>query len=424
MTAQINPQATNTVHSPMAQEAALIANFYGKRGQLQTLIDCLVHSLALAPQGHDNYANEATGALLRYFEPPAASGHDTTIIQMALNASGAAEAAWQAMREQLETILPNDAALKDVWGYTLIYQAELAQEVTPDVALVSLLPTARRLHPDLSECPQTLAHADMPGGRIWLIDIPVQGDGLQAATVYLALSQPNTNNRLVREVLYNPVAALLMADLVAHKGYHQMRQYRLGDLDEQYRQKMKKLLDRTDALLDNLTRVSEAAQQLDDLAGEYGLLVSAVAHLNQLRVSLVRQEFNFNWWRKQAGGGDVLEFHQHYLEGASQEIELLVTEGQHPLEAARTAVEMIQARLDKEQERKQQRIETILTAAATALSILVLIDKEAARALLELVRVPQSIGILPVLGVQVIFLVIFSLLAVLVVRLNNARRPK
>ena len=41
---------------------------------------------------------------------------------------------------------------------------------------------------------------------------------------------------------------------------------------------------------------------------------------------------------------------------------------------------MIRARLDKEQESKQQRVATIFTAAATALSVLVLIDKDAARA--------------------------------------------
>src|SRR5439155_12808927 len=133
--------------------------------------------------------------------------------------------------------------------------------------------------------------SDMPGGRLWLIDIPVQGDGLQAATVYLALSQPNSNNLLVQDVLYNPVAALLMADLVAHKGYHQIRQYRLGGLDEQYRRNMAKLSTHTDTLLHDLTRATVTGDHLDKLASEYGLLVSAVVHLDQLHVSLVRQQF-------------------------------------------------------------------------------------------------------------------------------------
>lgn len=424
MTDQNTSQSRSTTRAQVAKEAALIANFYGKRGQLQSLTNCLVQSLALVSQGHDNYANKTTGTLLRHVDPPATSTHDTTIIQLALNAPGAAEAVWEALRKQLEAILPNDEVLKYVWGYTLIYQAELVRGAPHNEALITLLPVARRLHPEWHQHPQMLAQSDMPGGRLWLIDIPDQGDGLQAATVYIALSQPDSNNQLVREVLYNPVAPLLMVDLIAHKGYHQMRQYRLGDLDEQYRQKIGTLSRHTDTLLHDLTRVSMTTGELDDLASEYGLLVSAVVYLNQLHVSLVRQEFNFNWWRKQAGGGDIIEFHHSYLEDAAQELQFLVAEGQHPLEAASMAVEMIRARLDKEQERKQQRIETILTAAAVVLSVLVVIDKDTARALLELVGVPQPIGILPVLGVQVVFLVIASLLALFVVRMINARHPK
>ena len=79
--------------------------------------------------------------------------------------------------------------------------------------------------------------------------------------------------------------------------------------------------------------------------------------------------------------GAVVEFHQHHLEEALQELELLVTEGQQPLEVARTAVAMIRARLDKEQESTQQRVATILTTAATVLSVLLLINKDAVRVL-------------------------------------------
>ena len=424
MTTQSASQSTSATQSPVVKEAALIANFYGERGQLQDLIDCLVHSLALTPQGHNSYANAVTETLMRHFDPPAASAHDTTIIQLALNTPGAAEAAWKALREQLEAILPNDELLKHVWGYTLIYQAELAQDSISNDALAPLLPAVRRLHPALSEHPQTLAESDLPGGRLWLIDIP-EGNGLQAATVYLALSQPNSNNQLVRDVLYNPVAALLMADLIAHKGYYEMRQYRLGGLDEQYRRNMETLSRHTDILLHNLTRATVTVGELDNLAREYGLLVSAVAHLDQLHVSLLRQEFNFKWWRKQAGEGDVVEYHHRQLENTAQELEFLVAEGQHPLDAANTAVDMMRARLDKQQESQQQRIETLLTAAAAILSVLVLIDKDTAKAVLELVGVPQPIGIWHELGVQSLFIAIFSLLALLMVSLlRRARRPK
>jgi hypothetical protein len=416
-------QDTSTGHSQVAREAALIATFYGRRGGLQSLQDRLVQELNLSPLVHNDYTNKANNTFLRHFDPPAASAHDTTIVQLALNMPGPVGDAWTAMREQLEKILPSDEILSDVWGYTLIYQAELVQGITPATAQDELLPVVRRLYSPPSERPQKLAGTDMAGGWIGLIDIPLQGDGLKAAMVYMALSQPDSNNQLVREVLYNPAAALLMADLIAHKGYHQMRQYRLGDLIDRYRQQMHTLLGHTDGCLKNPAQATESTAKLDVLGKEYSSLVIAVAYLRELQVSLIRQQSNFNWWCKQAGGGDVVTFHQQYLEEASQELELLVAEGRHPLEAAKMTVDVMGAKLDKEQERKQQRIETILTAAAAILGVLTLIDKEAAKGLLELAGVPQPVGILSVLGVQFGFVALATALAWIGIRLIRARRP-
>lgn len=49
---------------------------------------------------------------------------------------------------------------------------------------------------------------------------------------------------------------------------------------------------------------------------------------------------------------------------------------------------MMRARLDKQQEGQQQRIETILLATAAILSVPVLIEKETTQGLLEFVGVP------------------------------------
>lgn len=424
MTAHHPSRPTKT--SPqVAKKAALIANFYGKRGQMQSLLNGLIQSLALIPDDQNtSYVNPTTRTYLRSVDPPALSAQDTTILQLALNRAGVVETAWETMRTQLEAIVPADEVLKQVWGYTLIYQAELTEQVPLLEALVALLPDVQRLHPTQSQSPQVLVKADFAGGWLWLIDLPQEGDGLQAATVYLALSQPNTENRLVREVLYNPVAAFLMADLIAHKGYHQIRQYRIGNLDEQYRDKMQTLSRHTDLLLHDLTHVSVKASEVDTLASKYGMLVSAVVHLDQLRVSLIRQVFNFAWWGKQAGENEITSFHHQHLQEAAQELELLVAQGQHPLGAARTAVEMIRTRLDKQQEDQQQRIGVLLTIVAVVLSALVLMDKENARAVLELLGIAQPIGIFPVLGVQGVFLIIFWLLIRLVIWRLKFRRSK
>jgi hypothetical protein len=245
---------------------------------------------------------------------------------------------------------------------------------------------------------------------------------LQATTVYLALSQPDTNNRLVRDALYSPVAPLLMVDLIAHKGYYQMRQYRLGDLDKRYHDSIEALAERTSSLLDNLSQVAVTAGELARLATEYNLLTRVNMYLNQLHIALKRLEHNFSWWYKRADSDDISEFHHHHLENSTQELELLVTEGQRPLEAAKTAVDIIQAQLDKRQEGQQQRIETILSAVAVVFSILALVDKETAQAFLNLIGIHTSNIIWPELAVQLACIVIFSFATVFTLRLLRRTR--
>jgi hypothetical protein len=422
MSVHSSSQHIEGAHHSQLQKAALIANFYGERGQLHALIDRLVRELDLSLQGQGSYVNEANRTLLYHFDPP--SAHDTTIVQLALNTPGAVEPAWSTMRAQLAAILPDDTALKGVWGYTLIYQAELAQGILPAFALKQVLPAARGLPASAPEYPQPLAKTDVPGGWIGLATLPLEGDGLKAATVYVALSQPDSHNRLVRDMLYNPDAALLMADLIAHKGYHQVRQYRLSGVIDRYRQQMDALRNRAGDVLLNLPEGTAVPGELDALGRKYSALVVAVAELHSLQVGLARQVDNFTWWYKQAGEGEVVGYHQHFLEVALRELILLVDEGQRPLETAKMAVGMIGTRLEKEQERKQQRIETLLAAAAAVLSVLTLVDKETVRGLLVFLGAPQPIAILPVLGVQFGLIVLVALVAVLVIRLIRARRPK
>ncbi len=78
---------------------------------------------------------------------------------------------------------------------------------------------------------------------------------------------------------------------------------------------------------------------------------------------------------------------------------------------------MVQAQLDKQQGDYQGRVEIILSAAATALSVLVLVDRGTAQAILELLGVRGPIGIWPEIAVQIACVAIFSALAVFVVRL-------
>lgn len=389
MTTRVEHGASDATGAPTASAAALIATFYGRRDRVPPLAEALARSFGLP----FSWVDPDTQTVLRSFDPPTA--HDTAVVQLVLNEPGPAGPTWTTMRGRLEQILADDAALEAIWGYTLIYQADLAPGVAGERALAKLLPTVRRLHSERPASPQPLARADVAGGQLWLIDVPLQDEGLQAATVYVALGPPDPDNRLVREVVYGsigPDAALLMPDLIAHKGYHQMRQYRRDDLVLRYRDKIEALGQTTERLLEDPTGASGPTGELKRLAGEYQSLASVVGFLDQLRIALARQVANANWWRERAGLGDVAEWHHSHLEMDLLEVELLIAEGERPLETTGTAVEVVRTELDRLRQDRQRLIQTLLTAIAAALAFSPMITPVAAGRLLELTGVPAPDG--------------------------------
>jgi hypothetical protein len=157
-------------------EAGLLATFYLPRDKerVQLLQDRLCRSLDLVRKAPGRYSDLAEEAYLIRFEPRAGSpiAHDTSIIQLALNAPGSADSPWETVREKLEKSIRNAADLDDksirdaaerdaktiwdviwgaaglgnIWGYTLTYQAVLNPKVDEDNAFEVLQPTVRRLY--------------------------------------------------------------------------------------------------------------------------------------------------------------------------------------------------------------------------------------------------------------------------------------
>ena len=236
------------------------------------------------------------------FDPPVA--HDTTVIQLALNCGGDTASAWHNMRRRLENILssPTFENLSGTpdrspawWGYTLTYQAALPPDVVNlNLVLNELRPSARRLCS--SESLYKLAQAEMSGGKVWLLRVPLRDEGLAAATVYLALCPSDKEVEFVKTVLSGPDAALLMPDLIAHKGYHQMRQYRGGHQLNDAEERASQLRKATDKLL-NTDSGNPADVSLDELEHAYPRSVNIVSQLTELHISLLRQSHNFDWWR-------------------------------------------------------------------------------------------------------------------------------
>jgi len=139
------------------------------------------------------------------------------LVLIALNHVGEIGSAWTDMREHLETLLTPEE-LKGIWGHTLVYEGM----EPPGGVRDQLLGSVRRLHsPHRRMWP--IEESGVPRGHLQLMSVPVRGEGSDACTIFVALSpvgKPVDEHLLVTKTLYGRAAALLIPDLIAHKGYY------------------------------------------------------------------------------------------------------------------------------------------------------------------------------------------------------------
>jgi hypothetical protein len=401
--------------------AALLATFYGPcqaggAARLQPLLQELCTGLALEPAGPEAelWQNLEPGreALLQRFDPPAA--HDTTVLQLALNEPGEAVAAWLSLRRRLEPLLV-DSVLDGIWGYSLIYQAELAAGGDPaGLDLTPLLAVTRRPGDDSGTAIQPLAEAHAPGGRLWLLDVPLAGQGMEAASIYLALGPAARSHSFVRETLCGAGAALLMPDLIAHKGYHQARQVKQGDFGQQYRRHIEAMQTYSQQLLTGAEPIKRTAGTLTRLAQAHERLTLTLSHLGRLHVSLERQVHNYAWWQETGLDGSLLPYHRRHLENAARELELMLAEGRLVLDSGGAVVGIVSARLEAEREQRQQALGTLLAVLGVVLALPQFLDREAVAAVLAWAGLLPAAGpaatLLPT-AVQMLLIGLLALLA-------------
>ena len=428
-------ETTTTSDGTVADEASLMATFYCPRHEEETslLYKELHHSLA---RGHetantDFWQSPTEDTFLRRFDPPAA--HDTTVIQLALNSRGDTASAWDDMRGRLENILtsPNFENLLGTpnqppawWGYTLTYQAALPSDVVNlDLALNELQPSVRRLCS--SESLYKLAQAEMSGGKVWLLRVPLRDEGLAAATVYLALCPFDKEEAFVRTVISGPGAGLLMPDLVAHKAYHQMREYRGGNLQNDAEERASQLRKATDELIDTDSE-NPADVSLDELERAYPRSINIISQLKEIHISLLRQSHNYDWWRVQMKKNDIVEYHRSHLEAATSGVDLLVQQWQDAMESAKAALSIAQVRVDQVQANRQWWTATLFAVVGFALGLRGLLDRGAIGKVLKQVPSlePWSGNIFVQLGIQIGLFFAFVVLAIVAVIWINRQRLK
>lgn len=380
----------------ITKEPGLIVTFYGPREEIGGFISSLGEALGLVIQASreaQDISDPDEDKYLRYFDPPGA--YDTRVIQLGLNGQGEAQSAWEALRSQLEAAKIHETlqhlADKDaLWGYTLIYHATLIDEAALDhQTRKALRQPARPLLSAPSHNPKPLAQSRLLDSHLWLLDIPTEGEGAEAATVYLALSPAAKAEALLKEVLYGPAATLLMVDLIAHKGYREKRQY-IGQPRQLYQQRIEESQEIVSALLDlsqNMQRLkasqSETNRQLERLSSAYNKLLKGTQLLEDLRLSLAQQLENYDWWQEQLGRSDLTIYHQKQMQIGHRDLDLLIGKGQSMQQAARTVIEMIQMRLEQIRQENEQWIQTLLAAVGMALAVSQIVDPSAAQAILE-----------------------------------------
>ena len=432
---------TNHLEPTQLAKATLYATFYAdseQKEKVEKVVACLSSDLNRFDTKQvdcKGWKNQDESRFLYHF--PAFTTRDTTIIQLILNHNAPVTTAWADMYSKVKSLLHHpelkeqlgssgDQMLKELsWGHTLIYQARLKQEDGIDLSQISraglkeLLPTIRSLSPSQNQALQPLARSIISRSYLWLMDIPTQGEGFDAGMVYLTLAPSEKEaDYMKNNVLVGPVATWLMPDLIAHKSYHQMRQYRLDNIPSNYKEQLKYMRQSAGQILQKvnpkaLGLTGGVTPEIKQLPKQYGAVIGTrLPAFNDLRVSLERQLYNYQqWWEKkenghpsgrvrpllsEVGSDDILEYHQAQIETAVFELQAMAHEGENAIQAVQAAVDAVRTEIELKREEQQQMFNMLLTAVGLGLGTSQIVDKEAAGILLNLVfvkKIIHSIGL-------------------------------
>lgn len=409
--------------APVANNAALIATFYYLRdpaGQRDFTEPLLTH---LRQELEQNQPDGKRAVWLEGFDPLEKSAHDISVLQLALNATDqleSADTAWVKLSNRLDQLLSDEVLFFGMVGYSFVYQAVLKQGMIPLFA--ALLPDKANRRKLLLDKPSAnvlkpLATTDTEYGRLWLLDIPLQDERRQASAVYVAVCLEDGNDDFVGRVLWGESASWLLPDLIAHKSYHQIRQYR-GIVEGQvaFSATLQQVRNTTLELLSSRGQQKES-DDFRQLSERAQALIGDMAKLGALRITLAKQQYNYSQWLDEAQAGDMVTFHDTRIKANLKELDLNLAEAETVLKATDTALNIMQTRLDKVQEGRQFRLSMILTFLGLALAVPQLIDRKVTDALWawwdgDLTTTTYST--LQLLGVQVgIIAAIVSLLLLL-----------
>lgn len=403
--------------------ASLLFNLYGPRGAaFRGLEEDIARLFTLTKTGMIYQGGEAGGEILLHaFDPVAAQ--DSTVIQLAVNAPGPVEQAWEQAWAHLEPVVSLAEARK-AWGISVVYQAEWkdsprnSRAFAPEFAGISLpgLPVGQRNH---------LAISLAKDGAAALVSCPDMGGQLLPGSVYLVLVPSGVDSQYLAENFLGPAARFILPDLICHKGYHQQAQWHNDIFLPQYRKRLEEMMDASHKAVLFQADGNELAKALEALARTYEEMSITLAHMERLSVSLDRQLHNLAWWLDPPAGMEIFLHQQQRLQNAFAELGLAIREGRTVWEASQRAVAIVSTRLQAEQERRQERFTILLAILGVVLAVPQVIDREAAAAILHalgVIEAQSDPGVLFLLAAQLVILVTVGIVLAFALRLILRRK--
>lgn len=346
---------------------------------------------------------------LSWFVPATRGQEDTLAVQLAIHAPGTAASAWPLLRARLAELIggadfriaeAHDAA--HFIGYTLVYQATFPESTDPAESFGECGIDQFRLDANVDLAP--LAEGSTRDARTWLLDIPVQGEGLAAATIYAVMNSIAKDDEFMSDVLYGETASLFVPDLLAHKAYFLLRAF--DAIHKPLSLRQSEILRLTSQLLDRRSSTVLGEDLIESLSTRYDVIASRVPRIIDTRISLDKQIFNFDESAIHPSLAPVLSFHRRKMRAGTLEMSLLVESLRSSLEAARTAIDTARLRVDRArlveqermredalrreavEERRQRRFELVLALLALGLSIPQIVDQGVASQWMETLGIP------------------------------------
>ncbi len=373
-------------------KAHVFVNFYGNAKSvfaLAGLQTSLIKTFQLKPHHKRKHAwrNTASKYYLYCFQRE----NDTIVLQLIMTCQ-ANKLAWQNESKELHALL-NDNLLISVWGYSLIYQATYCSQHS------TTLESRQTLAADVLNCMQPfigthtkqIAFSKLNSGHVRLYKTPIEKHGIEASMIYVALTTTEHEKTMLK-TFGDVTAPFTNPDVIAHKIYHQVRQYRHPEKLDALKMKLQNMQYDAGRILKKLQ--PEALGLLAEnrtqyyLTEDYGDLVGDVRpFFERMRISLGKQQTNYHvaWQQDNESNTiqldyeqerDIFEHHGIHLTSALSELDLLNVQTEHVSTAVHTALEAVRTESELKRQILENQFVTVLTILGTVVTVTQLVNKE------------------------------------------------